>query len=373
MNVIKKRMAPSLLGLFLVLIAGFTLFSNTIQTMTLPKVVTEKPSTGTMNHLIEGNGVVSPRQRDDLISESGWKVTKVDVKRGDSVAKGQVLVAFDGTELEQTLLDEEAALRKRRLEQEDTEEQFKIAVQHGDEEAVLKAKRDLQSYKLDEEASTRKIEALRKELAQKKVLTAPYAGIVTDVQAREGLRVPQGQKVLSLVAPGKGFEVSFTVRAEAAALLALEEEMPVTVIREGQVKLVNGTVTELKDIPLEGGANEDGTGSTVASAARRTVVVALSGEELKGGEQASIRIEKPSMQEGLVLRKEYSKKDGKGRYVFIVMEKKSSLGNAYYAQKKYIRIVDETDEEIVVEGLHEQMDIITESSAPLQDGNQIRL
>lgn len=372
MNVIKKRLAPSLLVLFLVILAGFTLFSNTLRTMTLPKVITEKPSPGPMNHLVEGNGVVSPGQQDDLISESGWKVTKVYVKQGDSVAKGQALVAFDGTELEQTLLDEEASRRKRMLEKEDVEEQFKVAMQHGDEDAILKAKRDLQTYRLDEETSARKINALRNELEQKKMLTAPYDGIISDVQAREGLRVPQGQKALSLVSPGKGFEVSFTVRADSAALLMLEEEIPVIVILGGQAKRMNGRVAEFKDRPSDG-ANGDGTGTQGISAAQRIVVVALAGEELKGGEQASIRIEKPSLQEGMVLRKEYTKNDGKGRYVFVVQENKSSLGNAYYAQKKYIRVLDETAEELVVEGLHEQMDVITESSVPLQDGNQIRL
>lgn len=371
MNVIRKRWAPTLFLMFFVVLAGLTLFTNTIRTMTLPKVIAEKAAEDRMTHLVEGHGTVAPKRQDDLVSESGWRVAHVYVKRGDAVVQGQVLVTFDGTELEQMLLDEEAARQKRQLRMGELEEAFKMAMRNGDADAIAKAKRDLNVGQLDEEISQRKIYALRKELEQKKVLAAPYAGIVADIEAREGLRVPQGQKVLTLTGVGEGFEAVFTLQADSAARLALEEEVPVT-IQGGAAKRVTGVVTAFGEASF-GGASGDGTGGAGASKAQRTVVVTLAGANWKGGEQAAIRIEKPSAEEGVVLRKDYVKRDGKGHYVFLVRETKSSLGNAYYAQKKYVRILDETAEEMVVEGLSGQAVVITESSAPLQDGNPIRL
>lgn len=375
MNATRKRLTPALFVLFLVILAGLTVYSHTLQTMTLPKVIAEKPASRMMTHLIQGSGKVMPRRQDELASDSGWKVKKVHVKPGDAVAKGQALVTFDGSELEQTLLDEEAELQKRLRGREELQERFKLAARDGDTEEMRKAKRDLQNGRVDEEIARRKLNARRREWQQKLTLTAPYAGFVADVQAREGLRVSQGQTAITMMSSGEGFQFSFVIDADAAALLAAGEEFPVAVRGAGQAK---GTITEIKaDAPFHGasGGADGGKpgGGTENPQAQAIVVVALSGKTLKGGEQASVQIEKPSPEEGLVLRKAYLRKDSRGYYVFVVEENRSSLGNHYYVKQKYIRILDETSEEAVVEGLNAQDQIVAESSEPLRDGDPVRL
>lgn len=372
MNIIRKRWAPVLFVLFFAVLSAVTLFSKTLQTMALPKVITEKPVSRTLTHVIQGNGEVVPNQEDDLVSESGWKIKTINVKLGDAVKQGQILATFDGTELEQTLLDEEAVLQKRLLERESLQEQFKIASRNSDAEAILQAKRDLERDQWDEAVARRKVDGLRRELQQKTALTAPYAGIVTDIYVREGIAAPLGQKILTLMSPAEGFQFSFAVDANAAALLELGEEFPVT-IRGGRKGVVNGTVSEIKEASSLNESASEGDGRANRSAKEKKVVISLPNGDLQGGEQASIQIEKPSALEGVVLRKDYIKKDGKGSYVFIVQENKSSLGNNYYARKTYIQIVDENDEEVLAQGINEQADVIAEYSEPLQDGHQVRL
>ena len=70
----RQRLASALFILFFIVLTGLTLFSNTFQTAMLPKAAAEKPVKKTLSHSIKGSGVITPRQKTDLTSQSGWKV-----------------------------------------------------------------------------------------------------------------------------------------------------------------------------------------------------------------------------------------------------------------------------------------------------------
>ncbi|SFE81518.1 Biotin-lipoyl like [Paenibacillus algorifonticola] len=106
----RQRLTGILLTLFFLVLAGLTIFSNTIQSVMLPKVTTEKPVKKTLSHFIKGDGMITPRQMTALVNESGWKAAKVHVHDNERVKKGQVLITFDSTKAQQQLLDEEARL-----------------------------------------------------------------------------------------------------------------------------------------------------------------------------------------------------------------------------------------------------------------------
>ncbi len=84
----RQRIAGIALAAFLLILAGLTLFSQTLQTALLPKVATEKPAQKTMTHRIEGSGVITPRRQTELKSDSSWKVVKVHVRNDEQVKKG---------------------------------------------------------------------------------------------------------------------------------------------------------------------------------------------------------------------------------------------------------------------------------------------
>ncbi|WP_186438180.1 efflux RND transporter periplasmic adaptor subunit [Cohnella terricola] len=362
----KQRISGIALAVFLLLLAGLTLFSQTIQTALLPKVTTEKPAKKTLAHRIEGSGSITPRRQTEVKSDNGWKVAKVHVRNEEQVKKDQVLVTFDGTEAQQQLLDAEDDLKKRNLNREVLQEQFVDAQRSGDEVAIRKAIRDLELEQLDRDIAMRRIENLRKDLARKRTLTAPVDGKVTDLQAEESMSVPQGQPVLILVETGEGFQFNFTVNQDTAALIRKGEKVTVNV--EGDKPLqAEGTVAEIKSASQ--GSEPDGSAQT-----QKSIVVFLSAGGLQGGESASVSWEKPFEEKGLVIQKKWLKKDGNGSYVFIVREKRSSLGNTYTVQKAYVVTGKGNDEEIVVlGGVFPEEDIVTESSEPLQQGNRVRL
>ncbi|WP_214626569.1 efflux RND transporter periplasmic adaptor subunit [Paenibacillus agaridevorans] len=380
----RQRLASILFVLFFIVLAGLTLFSNTLQSAMLPKVATEKPVEKTLSHLIKGSGVIAPKETMNLVSDSGWQVSKVHVKEDEKVKKGQTLVTFDSTDLKQQLMDAEDQLKKMDLNREALKEQFITAQQGGNAQATRKAERDLESDRLDRNIAQRKIESMRKELSEKMNLKAPSDGRITDLKAKEGQNVPQGQSVLTLVKSGSGFQFYFVADDASAALLQNGEKVAVDV-KGDKNKRVDGTIVEIKDAPSGSGGggaagqpgNEGGSmngGEEKGSQSQKTIVVSVSGEGLQGGEQVSVALEKSAKEQGLVIRKELIKKDGTGSYVFVVRENKSSLGNTYKVQKAYVTTGDANEEVIIVlGGLSPQDDIIVESSEPLQDGNRVRL
>ncbi|WP_020619009.1 efflux RND transporter periplasmic adaptor subunit [Paenibacillus daejeonensis] len=368
----KQRMAGVALGVFLLVLAGFTLFSQTLQTALLPKVATAKPVKKTLSHHIEGNGLITPRKLLELNSDSGWKVEKVHVHKEEDVKKGQILVTFDGTELKQQLLDAEDDMKKRALNRELLKEQF-IAAQHaGDEREIRMAIRDLDLDRIDADIAKRRMESLRQELERKSTLTAPVDGKVTNLQAEAGMASPPGQPLLTLVETGKGFQFSFTIAKELADLMQIDEKVPVHV-NEDTALDIEGTVAEIKDAPSGNGGGMPEDEDDVAKD-QKTIVVHVPGDHLKGGESSRISLKKPFQEQGLVIDKNWLKKDATGSYVFVVRENRSSLGNTYTVQKAYVTTGKENGEEIVVlGGLYPEEDIVTESSEPLQEGNRIRL
>ncbi|MBP1995726.1 efflux RND transporter periplasmic adaptor subunit [Paenibacillus eucommiae] len=375
----KQRIAGAALVGFLLVLAGLTLFSQTLQTALLPKVATAKPEIKTLTHRIEGSGLITPRRQSELNSDSGWKVATVHVSNDEQVKKGQVLVTFDVTEAQQQLLDAEDELKKRNLNREVLQEQFVAAQRTGDEEVIRKAKRDLEVDELDRGIATRRIEALRKDLARKRTLTAPADGKVANLQAREGVSVSQGQPVLTLVEDGEGFQFSFTLDKAFADLMSKGEKVSVNVSGD-KPRQIEGAVAEIKDAsPGSGGGsagkpgvdngNPDGDAKS-----QKAIVVNVLADGLQGGESASISLQKPFKEQGFVISKKWLKKDGTGSYVFVVRENRSSLGNTYTVQKAYVKTGEGNDEEIVVlGGVYLEEEIITESSEPLQEGNRVRL
>ncbi|REK75779.1 efflux RND transporter periplasmic adaptor subunit [Paenibacillus paeoniae] len=375
----KQRIASIALIIFLLVLAGLALFSQTLQTALLPKVTTDNAAKKTLTHRIEGSGLITPRRQIELTSGSGWKVANVHVRDDEQVKKGQVLVTFDGAEAEQQLLDAEDEMKKRHLNRELLQEQFVAAQREGDEEVIRRAKHGLELDQLDQDIAIRRIEALRKDITQKRTLTAPADGTVTKLQAEEGLSVSPGQPVLTLVETAEGFQFTFTVDKNSADLIQKDEKVSLKVDGD-EPRQIEGTVAEIKDTssgkaggsasnPDMDSGNPDGEAKT-----QKTIVINVSGDGLQGGESASIYLDKPFKDQGLVINKKWIRKDGTGSYVFVVRENRSSIGNTYTVQKAYVKTGHGNDEDIVVlGGVYLDEDIVTESSEPLQEGNRVRL
>lgn len=98
--------------IFLVIMLILTFFSNTIMNYSLPEVAAQYVSSGSLSEQIRGTATVEAAESYTVKINDTRVVRSVEVKQGDTVEKGQVLITLeegDGAQLEAAKNDLEAA------------------------------------------------------------------------------------------------------------------------------------------------------------------------------------------------------------------------------------------------------------------------
>ncbi len=152
----------------------------------VPLVTTFQAREEAFNHFLELQGSVSTDQNIVIFPEYNGILTRVYVKEGQRVSKGQTLAKIDDGGLSQQLsqLQIQADLAKTTFERQERLWKEKI----GSEIQYLQAK---SSY----EAQARAVDQLRQQLA-KTLVRAPFSGTIDDVITDQGSVVAAGQSQL---------------------------------------------------------------------------------------------------------------------------------------------------------------------------------
>lgn len=89
----KKRrdIVKNVLIVFLALMLGLTFFSNTIMNKSLAQIYTESTSSGRLTERVRGSGIVEANQTYDVTLDGNRTVDSIMVRKGQSVAEGDVL------------------------------------------------------------------------------------------------------------------------------------------------------------------------------------------------------------------------------------------------------------------------------------------
>lgn len=356
----------------------FTFFSNTLQSLTLPKVTTVTPQSKSLEFTLEGSGILRPVNEVKLQNESGWKPREVLVQEGERVKKGQRLILYDSQSAEAGLQDEIALLDKQKIGQQTLQDQFIQTYAEGDELQIRKARREIEAGKQDQARQARKIADMRDRLTAEQQLKAPFDGIVTRLNALPGI-LSSGEPDLVLSSSREGFQFDFTADAGLLSSLGitLGEKLEVEVhSAEGpSARILPGQITEIKSAQARAGspAGEDNSGAE--DIAQKTVFIVMKESLLQGGEQVQFQMKKPSLQEGVVVPTKAIHQTGGRSFVYVVEEQRGALGNTFVAREVQIRssITNGPDSMIQTDNLYGDEMIILESSEPLQDGNRVRL
>lgn len=113
------------------------------------------------------------------------------------------------------------------------------------------------------------------------------------------------------------------------------------------------------------------TASLSAAASRMTVSV--SDPSLQGGERVRVKLAKEGSENAMLVSGQAVHKDISGTYVYALEERQGPLGNAYYASRRKVTIIDADGSVVAVSGdLYDGEQVITDSSEPLQDGTRVR-
>lgn len=380
MDAKRKRRIQTAAGLFAALLIILTLFSNTIMTMNLPKVRTEQPQNGRLMQRITGGGILQPKESARMTNSAGWNVLNVLVKRGDTVTKGQVLATFDTRLAARSLEDEQARLAQFRLVLEQSQDQFISAQRQGDEWASRQANRDMEAAKLNISIQEHRIQSLQEELERGKEIKAPYDGIVLEANDAEGLTGAAGELVAVIANMSKGFLLSLNVSSDQASLLTKGEQLQL-MVKGGEMKVVEGEIAEIGESVVAAGmggvssaAGAASRGSDVPGGTARRVVISVLDDSLKGGEEASVLLERPSGQESVLISNEAIHEDRMGKYVYVLKESRGPLGNTYSVRKTAVTTEGSNGKETaVLQGLSIVDQAIVESGEPLQEGDQVRI
>lgn len=153
------------------------------------KVTTYLIKDSIFQHYIEIQGNVETKQNVIIYPEYQGTLTRVFVKEGDRVRKGQTLARIDDGGLSSQLsqLEGQAALAKTTYDRQKRLWEQKI----GSEIQYLQAKT---TYETSENA----VNQLRSQLG-KTVITAPFSGVIDDVITEQGTVVSPGQAVFRIV------------------------------------------------------------------------------------------------------------------------------------------------------------------------------
>ncbi|NBD23184.1 efflux RND transporter periplasmic adaptor subunit [Paenibacillus glycinis] len=371
----RKRIILIAFSVFAGLLAIMTLFGNTLQSLTLPKVRTEQPVRGSLAFTLEAGGRLEPYSEAELPNPAGWKVRKVRVKTGERVKKGQLLVTYDGASAARELEDERSFAEKQNIELQNAQDQFILTSAGGDALEIRKAKRAIESLKLDLGAQQRKIADLTEKLAAEREIRAPFDGTVTQVNAVEGL-ASSGEPDIRIANGSLGYRLAVTADRALIANLGLTVgkrlDVEVHTVQGQRTRIVAGTIDELEEAPLRAAGDD---GANAPPIPMQVVKLKLADAGLQGGEEAKLALKQPSPQSGLLVSNAAIHRDGNGAFVYVVEERRGALGNVFAARQVRIQEEQTNGVQTMIQSdlLSEDERIVLESGEPLQDGNRVRL
>ncbi|NOU88503.1 hypothetical protein GC102_22500 [Paenibacillus sp. LMG 31460] len=376
----RKRNIALIASLLFVLLIALTLFSNTLVALTLPKVITEQPVSGTLDLAFQGTATLRSAIEVDLSNPGGLKTMKVLVKEGDAVRKGQILVQYDNSEAEQQIEADQDALKKMKLPMDRLEDEYIQAARGEDPAAIATAQHALESVKLDIAAQEKRIRMLQTQMSAKRELLAPFDGIVTAVNAIEGL--PSTASDIRLFYTDKGLRFDIQVPADLAAALAEGDPLNIRTlgknsrIVQGQImKIEAGNAPNVRDMPTDGSqTSSPSSGESLTVRESNRLLVSLHDESLRKGDRVQVELSKTVGDEALIISSKAVRRDRNGAYVFTLESRSGPLGNVYYATKRSVTVSGADDQRTAIDAefWDKEVNIIVESSDPLEDGRRVR-
>ena len=146
-----------LAAVFFVILLLLTFFLNTIMNYSLPQVATQTIQSGTITSKVRGSGTVTTANPYNVTVSSERKIKIVNVKEGDSVEQGALLVMFEDTE------SSDLTQAKKTLEQAKTDYQKYIVANELSNEVVQRVENgqygDFSGYKTRLEQAKQSVDA----------------------------------------------------------------------------------------------------------------------------------------------------------------------------------------------------------------------
>lgn len=423
--------------IFLALMWLCTIISKSIYASRLPIITTEEIEQKYVEHIVEVEGIVVAGDKSPVTALSGLRIDKLMVQVGDKVEEGDLLFTVDMEDLasimekKQTeisklqaqintiLQNKELAQQKKELEEERAREDYDALARHEDTlvgraaDEVNKAEKELLSQ--GEEWEQEQDEALKDALqaaayaeadakwqrentmkdAERKVedilfpegedatlttsqmeladmqddlakyqeiknvdgqITSAHSGLITDIYISVGGRTPDSALML-LADDSVPCQFKTMLNKEQKSYVSLNDKVSLKL--DGSSKETDVTVDYLAESETMPGNYEiyinlpEGMG-----------MPGLSGtlKHTESGEKYSCCVSPVALH-----------KDNVRSFVYVVKEREGILGMEYYVEEINVKVLDENDSWVAVEGaLDSESQIIASSTIEVHNGDIVR-
>lgn len=216
---------------------------------------------------------------------------------------------------------------------------------------------------LDSDQKKKLIEQKRKEIAKLKKkkkpmkIKATQAGIVGSVSIKVGDTTTPDVSFAEIQIKKNGFKLSIPVTLEQSKMVKRGDHASVLNVWDDDIKAVLSEIKTDAQNPNAG----------------RTLVFDVSGN-VENGTSLSIAVGERTANYDLIVPTSAIRTDSDGKFVLIIEEKSSPVGNRYIARKEAVTVVtqDET-QSAITGGFDSYTNIITTSSKAVEPGDYVRL
>ncbi|MBQ8333435.1 MAG: HlyD family efflux transporter periplasmic adaptor subunit, partial [Clostridia bacterium] len=188
-------------------------------------------------------------------------------------------------------------------------------------------------------------------------VTAPIAGRIVSVNFVPGDTVTSGNTVAAIEIADKGYICEITMDTEEARKIQIGA--PCSISNSWWYSNVEASVTQIRSVPQSQGQ-------------KRIVTIEVKGDVYEG-QSLSFTIGDKSQSYDTVLPNSAIREDNDGKFVLVVDSKNTPLSVRYTARRVNIEVIASDDTQSAVSGLYGSEFVITNSTTPISDKQQVRL
>ena len=242
------------------------------------------------------------------------------------------------------------------------------------EESLAKLKSQLQiteatqnksdtSVKMEREKQKKQLEELAAKIETYKTaptttdVTAPIAGRIVSINFVPGDTVTSGNTVAAIEIADKGYICEITMDTDEAR--KIQVGAPCTIANSWWYSNIEASVTQIRSDPQSQGK-------------KRIVTIEVKGDVYEG-QSLTFSIGDKSQSYDTVLPNSAIREDNDGKFVLVVDSKNTPLSVRYTARRVAIDVIASDDTQSAVSGLYGSEFVITNSTTPISDKQQVRL
>lgn len=189
-------------------------------------------------------------------------------------------------------------------------------------------------------------------------IKAPIAGTITSVNVVAGGSTAVGVPVVVIQPAGKGYTLSFSVTNEQANKVSVGD--PAELVNSWWYNDIKATVADKKP--------------DVTDPSKKKILTFNLAGELTAGQSLSLSVGQKSANYDMIVPNSAIREDNNGKFILIIQQKSSPLGNRFIATRADIEVLASDDTQSAIKGsVYGYEDVITTSTKPVDAKQQVRL